>query len=135
MEKFYPQGLDIDFFCVDKMGNVAHLASGGGDLPSHLVQNISMNEKVRDFVLALPVTDIRTGAGDKSFKMFAERGLFSYDKNDLTNPSDSIFKLMYTPLMPIHCSLFPLQLSVYLRSLTISQTLGCKLIDIRSLLS
>ena len=76
MSEFLYEVFDLDFFCVDEVGNMAHFASAGGRLPNHLIENRSLNDEIRDYILSLPVKGVKSGSGAASFKSFAERDCF-----------------------------------------------------------
>ena len=93
-------GLDIDWFAVDSMGQIAQFASSGSVLiPENVLKSKEMNERVTSYILdALePSSDFRlfelwkrfrhesaVALGNSpdcwdSFIEFAELGLYSYD--------------------------------------------------------
>jgi hypothetical protein len=134
MSEFLYEVFDLDFFCVDDAGNIAHFASAGGRLPNHLIQNRSLNDEIRDYILSLPVKGVKSGSGTDSFKSFAEKGLFSYDKKNVTNGLDSEYRLMYTPMQPINYENLPTKFTAYLKHFRVSEIFGKEIIDIGALL-
>ena len=134
MSEFLYEVLDLDFFCVDNAGNMAHFASAGGRLPNYIIQNRSLNDEVRNYILSLPAKGVKSGSGADSFKSFAEKGLFSYDKRDVRDSLDSEYRLMYTPIQPINYQNLPTKFTAYLKHFRVSEIFGKETIDIGALL-
>lgn len=107
--------LDIDWFAVDKEGNVIHFASGGGQLPYSVALSKEDNEKIAIYIRTLPVKSenvkISPVLGDeitfsneqekdrylRDFTMASKKGMFSFDKS---SPGDFLNKNYHLVTIP-----------------------------------
>lgn len=115
---------DIDWFAQDMQGNIMHFASGGGKLP-FLVKQIN-NNSLRSFFHELPVKSINVDysvslsqfvwlSGHEletylqDFRQMTQKGLYSFDKSNLSNPSDNKYHLVCKPQNKISIDEIPVQ--------------------------
>lgn len=106
---------DLDIFVLDNQYKVAHIASGGGDLPQMLLDSDRYNESLsfeyrnltvkNEFEIEINpnISEITGLFGDglnfylEDFIFFAKQGLFSYDKTNLGNFGNFMFHLVARP--------------------------------------
>jgi len=101
--------IDIDWFCIDQHNNIAHFASAGGAIPKSVINNLDLNSKTIDYILQSDAicnyaisSEIKLITNDfekyiKSFRAYAERGIYSYDKVDMQNHNENVYRLVAKP--------------------------------------
>ncbi len=117
--------LDVDWFAIDRYGNVAHFASAGGRLPESICESREDNETLITFFRSLPVTNSDLFLNDriikekglltkeaeerylKDFIFMSQRGLYSFDKKALGQFLDTDFQLIAKPLNPLNFNSLP----------------------------
>ena len=120
-----PETLDIDWFAVDKMGNIAHFASGGGKLPNSIGTRKKENQMLASIFIDMPkVSAVTTskivvqqklyGKTEKeqqrylaTFAKMSEKGLVSYDKRILGDFDDTEYLQVTIPKMILNVSSLP----------------------------
>lgn len=105
--------LDIDWFAVDEKGNILHVASMQGKLPDSVDISVEDNSLLCTYIGALDAKfshydfdragEImkREGLRMDNFVFYAQRGIFSFDKSDVNNPSDPIYDRIAIPKKPL----------------------------------
>ncbi|HEY5745337.1 MAG TPA: hypothetical protein VIU12_04590 [Chryseolinea sp.] len=117
------QFLDLDWFFIDVDGHLAHVCSGGGKLPISIAENYP-----HDFLLTIFRNLPSLGKADinpmlqkyvafknnkereqylNSFSPMTQRGLYSFDKSDLTRSLDGKYHLVSSPKITLHISMLP----------------------------
>ncbi|SHH57547.1 hypothetical protein SAMN04488109_4438 [Chryseolinea serpens] len=115
--------LDLDWFFIDIEGRIAHAASGGGKLPVSISQNYPYDFLLTFFKslpsLGDPEVNPRlekyvTFRNDKerkqylaSFIQMAQRGLYSFDKSDVTRTLDGRYHLVASPKIKLSIAMLP----------------------------
>lgn len=112
------QTLDIDWFFTDGK-HIGFVASGAGKLPETVANSAQDNKQLVSYFRSLPKTsDIivnpflddllteisRSSANDrylKDFIYFTQKGLFSFDKTNLSNLTDHHYHLVTIPVIPL----------------------------------
>jgi hypothetical protein len=93
---------DFDWFAVDTGGYLVHFASGGGNLPNTVAASREDLEELHEYFLALPIISASVHINlnlaqtvknipdmhwyTESSIEYAQRGIFSFNKTDLTHP-------------------------------------------------
>ncbi len=117
---------DLDWFMVDKHGNIGHFASGGCRLPESIcnINNLDSLMSLTAFFDSLPTISERYEIGSwllkekitdltlfeekyKSYISYAKKGLFSYDTAEPMNLSASSYHLITLPIKRINISNIP----------------------------
>ena len=112
--------MDMEWYGVDKKGNVAVFCSGGeGNLPeficeseeraNELIEYFNQTTKITNSILIFPQTKI--GHAEQVARDFSDRGLYYFDADDGTKLGVSAFHEYYTkhsyPQNPLKYELLP----------------------------
>jgi hypothetical protein len=106
---------DLNWYFIDFWKRIIHVSSAGGILPEVIARNDQNNDKFHEAVFDLEpqYQTVRNGSAIEMlrqrnienidlyfeyFESFARKGLYSFDKFDLTNPQDSRYMLMAYPV-------------------------------------
>ena len=110
--------MDVEWYGVDRQGNVAVFCSGGtGNLPEFVCADAERAEElVRYFekapimtssMVPIPASDI----AEQAARSFAERGLYSFDADDGTGQDVAMCQTYYTkhasPQKPLNYEMLP----------------------------
>ena len=112
---------DIDYFATDAEGHILHIASGGGVLPGSVAASQTDLLALHQHFLTRPETgaaQLAEGANAAEASgaaRYARRGLFSFAKIDLHAPTDSQYRLVARPAVPLTVAALPPQLAQLLR--------------------
>jgi len=107
--------IDFDWFFIDQSKNVCHVASGGGTPPDSIANEYEGYSEVIKFFLGLKeisesviindklglYVDLRTITDNeqyfKSYVHYSKRGIISFDKTVVSDPSDGSYHLVCYP--------------------------------------
>jgi hypothetical protein len=105
---------DIDYFATDAAGHILHVASGGGVLPESVAADEAALLALHQYFLTLPETGaallapgLPAGLNYDSFRRYARRGLFSFEKVHLHEPLDTQYRLVARPARPLMVAELP----------------------------
>ncbi len=118
--------LDINWYFADRFNRLIVAASGGGVLPTRIVENDENNELFHKLVLELPirfkvarnenVTNQIEGLTSENldfyfrdFEALASRGFYVFDKLRLTNPEDGNYLLVAYPIYNTYTDTYPIE--------------------------
>lgn len=140
------QSIDKDWFFLSGE-HVVFVASGGGKIPSSVIRNWDMSNKLSSFFRELPprsgfklnakLDDILKGKVNKEylrdFIFMAERGLFTFDKTHLNTFESTSYHAVAIPDNPLDFSSIP---ELFLIELKKTSYLGVldEVIDIANIL-
>lgn len=112
--------MDMEWYGVDKMGNVAVFCSGGeGNLPEFICENVERADelieyfdrmkKITSSMLVFPQTKV--GRAEQVARDFSDKGLYYFDADDGTKLGVCLFHKYYTkhsyPQKPLKYELLP----------------------------
>mgnify|MGYP003373071169 CR=1 FL=1 len=112
--------MDMEWFGVDRQGNIAVFCSGGaGNLPEfvceseeragELIESFDEIEKITSSILIFPQTKI--GCAEQAAREFSDKGLYYFDADDGTRLGVCTFHEYYTkhsyPQKPLKYELLP----------------------------
>ena len=112
---------DIDWFAADAEGNILHVASGGGVLPESVAASQEVLLALHQHFLLRPETgaaqlaDGADPAEASGAARYARRGLSSFAKIQLHAPTDSQYRLVARPAVPLTVAALPPELAQLLR--------------------
>jgi hypothetical protein len=106
----YQLATDVDWFLVDETNTIAHFTSGGGILPEIVAANAQETFLIKDFLRSLsfdgavninPTLNAYwpsiTDANLNDYKIFASKGVLSFDKTFESHPGDITYHLVANP--------------------------------------
>ncbi|SDX91923.1 hypothetical protein [Hymenobacter psychrophilus] len=112
---------DIDYFATDAEGHILHIASGGGRLPESVAASQEALLALHQHFLLRPETgaaqlaDGADPAEASGAARYARRGMFSFAKIQLHAPTDSQYRLVARPAVPLTVAALPPELALLLR--------------------
>ena len=112
------QTLDIDWFMIDRKGNIAHFASGGSILPESVAYSIENNETLHKYFSSIKesVEVIIHENNPKakltdSFAQMAEKGLFSFDVENAGEFASTNYVKVVSPKKPLNINELPTEIA------------------------
>ena len=120
-----PVWLDLDWFCIDSAGEVAHFASAGGHVPPIVLRDVDAAIRISKFIEGLPeigdaiinpnLEKFSAKIGDmSSFMHFAHRGFYSFDKTKPQFALEHKYHLMASPAVLLRVESLPSELLKYI---------------------
>jgi hypothetical protein len=105
------QTLDIDWFMLDKLGYIAHMASGGGALPDSVAASVEDNKILQNYFGALKedheIAVTKVGYFIDSFIEMGSKGLYSFDVLKPGVLSSTTYLKIVSPIEPLHIDSLP----------------------------
>jgi hypothetical protein len=110
----FPTAMDYGWLAVDVTGSVALFTNAGaGPIPLGVIEARPAADEAESLVLALAPSSSAEVLGHEAFAQFAERGLFSYDWEDVhrTRGKTNRYELQARPAIPLPESKLPPELA------------------------
>ncbi|MBT9391669.1 hypothetical protein KLP40_00725 [Hymenobacter sp. NST-14] len=111
---------DIDYFATDAAGHILHVASGGGQLPESVAASqeallaLHQHFLLRPETRAAQLADGANPAEASGAARYARRGMFSFAKINLHAPTDTQYRLVARPAVPLLLADLPQELAAEL---------------------